>query len=135
MRSIFARFSLCRKSSKGYQNPKINFRYVTTHFSEIIELKLERNCRTFLVFKIFFRIIIISEKSVVNYAHFCFYILYTPSLALKRKTLGDTHPVPSLVCVPLFFFFFAFIIFTVFQNIAMLFSRQAIESMGFYCFA
>ena len=77
MRGIFARFSLCRKSSKGYQNPKINFRYVTTHFSEIIELKLERNCRTFLVFKIFFRIIIISEKSVVNYAHFCFYISIT----------------------------------------------------------
>ena len=59
--------------------------------------------------------------------------LYTPSLALERKTLGDTHPVPSLVCVLLFFF--AFIIFTVFQNIVMLFSRQAIEFMGFYCFA
>ena len=76
-----------------------------------------------------------EKNSAFVYCRQQSFVLYTPSLALKRKALGDTHPVPSLVCVLLFFFFFAFIIFTVFQNIAMLFSRQAIKFMGFYCFA
>ena len=35
--------------SKGYQNPKGKLR-VTTHFSEIIELKFGRNCHTSFVF-------------------------------------------------------------------------------------
>ena len=71
--------------------------------------------------------LLVIKNSAFVYCRQQSFVLYTPSLALKRKTLGDTHPVASLLCV-LFFFFF---IFTVFQNIAMLFSRQAIELWGF----